>query len=30
MKADGSFQKLFDSYGVVPSAGALAISGPLA
>jgi len=28
MKADGSFEKLFASYGVVPAAGELAIKGP--
>ena len=28
MRADGSYQKLFDSYGVVPTDGALAVSGP--
>ena len=28
MKADGSYQKLFDAYGVVATDGALAISGP--
>jgi polar amino acid transport system substrate-binding protein len=28
MKADGSYQKLFDSYGVVPAPGELAIKGP--
>jgi polar amino acid transport system substrate-binding protein len=28
MKADGSYQKLFDAYGVVATDGALTISGP--
>jgi polar amino acid transport system substrate-binding protein len=28
MKADGSYQKLFDAYGVVATDGTLAISGP--
>jgi polar amino acid transport system substrate-binding protein len=28
MQADGSYQKLFDSYGVVPTDGTLAVSGP--
>ena len=28
MQADGSYKKLFDQYGVVPPAGALAVQGP--
>ncbi|MBO1907637.1 ABC transporter substrate-binding protein [Microvirga sp. 3-52] len=28
MRADGSYQKLFDSYGVVPTDGTLTLSGP--
>ena len=30
MKADGSYQKLFDQYGVVPTEGTLEVAGPAA